>query len=84
MSIHDGGHLILILVEDGRYTLLTALFHQPDPDHLAPAVVHTVVGGDPGDGSTAAPTGFCNGDLLLVLGKPPPVVGRFLPAAGDL
>lgn len=42
--IHDGGHPVLILVENGRYTLLTAFFHQPDPHHLAPAVAHTVVG----------------------------------------
>ena len=82
--VHDGGHPILILVEDGRYMLLTALFHQPNPHHLAPAVAHTVVGGDFGDGGTAAPAGFRDGDLLLVLGKLPPVVGRLLPAAGDL
>ena len=29
--VHDGGHPLLVGVENRRYTLLTALFHQPDP-----------------------------------------------------
>ena len=82
--VHDGGHPFLKVVENGRYTLLPALFHQPDSHHLARSIPHAVIRGNPGNRSTAAPTGSGNGDLILVFGKPPPVVLCLLPAAGDL
>ena len=49
----------------GRYTLFPALLYHPNPYHLALAVAHTVVGGDPDDGGTTAPTGFGDGNLIL-------------------
>ena len=61
-----------------------ATLYHSDPHHLAPAIPHTVVGRDPDDGCTAAPTGFGNCDLILILSNPPPVVSRLRPAAGDL
>lgn len=80
--VHDGGHLFFIRIQDRCDPLLAALFHHPDPYHLAPSVAHTVVWSDPGDGGTAAPTGFGDGDLILKPSKPPPVVFRLLPTAG--
>lgn len=70
-----------ILRADGY--LFPAILYHPNPHHLAPAIPHTVFGRDPDDGCTAAPTGFGNGDLILILFKPPPVVSRPRPAAGD-
>ena len=60
---HNGGNLILVGVQNRDYALLPALFHQLDTHHLSLLVPHAVVRGDPGNKSTAVPTGFRDGDF---------------------
>ena len=70
-------------VENGGYTLLTALFYNPDPHNLSLSIPHAVVGVILVMEARAAPAGFGNNDLIPVLGKAWFAIFCLLTAAGD-
>lgn len=82
---HNGGNLILVGVQNRDYALLPALFHQSWIPTTFPCWFRTQsLGVILVTKAQRYPQAFVTVILILVLHKPPPVVFRFRPAAGDL